>query len=272
MLQPLRERDFALLWIGLSVSLLGDGIYFVALAFQAYALENDPSALALVGVAFSVGLVAAMPVAGLTSDRRARRGVLMGSDAARAAIIGTVGALSLGGALELWSLAALVALFGVAEAFHYPAFQPLVAELLPPEQLVRANSLEWFVRPLAMRVAGPVLGGLAVAALSPGGAFLLDAGTFVLSLGCVAAMRTRTVPSPTGASMAGELRDGLRYVRSQTWLWGTLLAASLALLAFYGPVEVLVPYIVRNDLDAGAAASGCSSARSGSAGWPARCG
>src|SRR5689334_11673975 len=146
MLQPLRQRDFALLWAGLSVSLIGDGIYFVALPFQAYALDNHPSALALVGATFSVGLVAALPFAGLASDRFPRRRVMMCSDAARAILMAIVGALSLAGTLELWELAVLVAAFGVAEGFHYPALAPLVADLVPREQLVQANALEFFVR------------------------------------------------------------------------------------------------------------------------------
>ncbi len=55
-LTPLRERDFALLWTGLTVSLIGDGIYLVAIAWQVYDISNTPSALALVGLAWSLGL------------------------------------------------------------------------------------------------------------------------------------------------------------------------------------------------------------------------
>jgi MFS family permease len=98
-LQPLRQRDFALLWAGLSVSLIGDGIYFVALPFQAYALDNHPSALALVGVTFSAGMVVALPVAGLASDRLSRKRVLMVSAAARALLMAVVGGLSVAGVL-----------------------------------------------------------------------------------------------------------------------------------------------------------------------------
>src|SRR4051794_18533504 len=230
MLEPLRQRDFALLWAGLSVSLLGDGIYFVALAFQAYELDNHPGSLALVGVTFSLGMVLGLPLAGLASDRQPRRRVMMASDAARAAVIALVGVLSLAGVLELWELAALVALFGVAEAFHYPAFTPLVAELVPADQLVQANSLEWFVRPLAMRILGPVIGGIVVAALGPGGGFLVDAATFCVSFACLAAMRADARAAAADDSRLAGLREGLSYVRSQAWLWGTLVAATISLL------------------------------------------
>jgi MFS family permease len=49
-----------------------------------------------------------------------------------------------------------------------------------------------------------------------------------------------------------EIAEGYRFVRSQTWLWGTLLAAAVSLLAFAGPYEVLIPYLVRNELGGGA--------------------
>ncbi|TML05533.1 MAG: MFS transporter, partial [Actinobacteria bacterium] len=65
LLRPLRERDFALLWTGMTVSLLGDGIYTVAVAWQVYELHNDPSALALVGLAWTGGLVLFILLAGV---------------------------------------------------------------------------------------------------------------------------------------------------------------------------------------------------------------
>ena len=58
LLRPLRERDFALLWAGMTISLLGDGIFLVAEAWQVYDLNNDPLALSLVGTAWTLGMVA----------------------------------------------------------------------------------------------------------------------------------------------------------------------------------------------------------------------
>ena len=84
LLRPLRERDFALLWTGMTVSLLGDGIYTVAVAWQVYELHNDPSALALVGLAWTGGLVLFILLAGVLSDRLDRRRVMIGADMLRA--------------------------------------------------------------------------------------------------------------------------------------------------------------------------------------------
>jgi MFS family permease len=253
--KPLRIRDFALLWTGLSVSLLGDGIYLVAIAWQVYELSNAPTALSIVGVAWTIPLVLFILLGGVVSDRFERRKVMIAADLVRAAAIGTMAALSLAGTLELWHVVALVGLYGVGEAFFGPAYAAFVPDIVPRHLLVEANALAQFVNPLALRMAGPALGGAAVAALGAGGAFLLDAGSFAFSAGVLCLMRSHAVRRAGEITVASAIRDigeGFRFVRSQVWLWGTLLAASVSLLAFWGPVEVLVPYVVKNTLDGGA--------------------
>ena len=105
LLRPLRRRDFALLFVGGSVSLVGDGIYTVALAFQVLALDNDPAALSLVLLCFAVGLVACALWSGVVIDRLDRRWVMIGADAVQLVAVGTLGALSLAGVLEVWHCA-----------------------------------------------------------------------------------------------------------------------------------------------------------------------
>ncbi|MCW2967218.1 MAG: transporter [Solirubrobacteraceae bacterium] len=245
-LQPLRHRDFRLLWTGMAVSMLGDGIYFVAVAFQAYALHNDPSSLALVGFAWTGGMVLFLVLGGVVADRQPRRRVMMGADVARAVVLAAIGLLSVTGSLQLWMLVALAGLYGAGEAFFGPAFSALIPEIVPAEMLIQANSVEHAIRPLAAQVAGPAIGGAVVAAVGPGGGFLIDAGSFVVSLGCLAAMRVQEVPAPTAAGALREVRAGFAYVRSHTWLWATLMMAALSLLVFWGPEEVLVPYVIKN--------------------------
>lgn len=249
LLRPFSLRDFRLLWIGTATSMLGDGIYFVAVAFQAYALDNDPGALALVGLSWTGGMVLFLLAGGVVADRQPRRRVMMGADVVRALVLAAMGVLSLTGELELWMLASLAALYGAGEAFFGPAFSALVPELVPEEMLMQANSVEHGLRPLASQVAGPALGGGVVALLGPGGGFLLDAATFACSFACLALLRTRERPAirEAAAGAFAELRDGLAYVRAHTWLWATLAMASISLLVFFGPEEVLVPYVIKNE-------------------------
>jgi MFS family permease len=265
LLRPLRERDFALLWTGMTVSLLGDGIYLVAVAWQVYDLENDPVALSLVGLAFTGGMVAFLLTGGIVSDRVERRRVLIGADLVRAAVLLAVGVLSLTDALEVWHLVCLVVLFGAGEAFFGPAFGALVPDVVATEHLVQANSLDQLVRQASARLIGPALGGFVVAAVGTGSAFIIDAGTFLFSAACIWSLQVRSLPLPAGAerSLGREMREGMRFVRDQAWLWSTIVAASLSVLFFLGPLEVLLPYVVRNDLDAGPGSYGAIMAAAG---------
>ena len=114
---PLRQRDFRLLWSGMSVSLLGDGIFLVAIEWQAYALDNQPSSLAYVGVALSLPQIVMLPVAGAVCDRVRRQMVLFWSDVARAAAVGALAAATASGSVQLWQLYLTGAVLGTAAAF-----------------------------------------------------------------------------------------------------------------------------------------------------------
>ena len=140
LLRPLRERDFALLWTGMTVSLLGDGIFIVAEAWQVYDIENDPVALSLVGLAWTGGMTAFLLTGGIVSDRMERRRVLIAADLVRALVAGRRPACCRSPAsLEIWHLVALAVLYGAGEAFFGPAFGALVPEIVAPHHLVRGQ-------------------------------------------------------------------------------------------------------------------------------------
>ena len=240
------------------MSLLGDGVYLVAVAWQVYELSNVPTALSVVGVAWTVPMAVFLLAGGVVSDRFDRRWVMIAADALRALAVTAIGVLSVTGAVELWHIVALAALFGTGEAFFGPAFSAIVPQIVPRHLLVEANSLDQFVRPFAFQLVGPALGGWLVAAFGPGPAFLLDGVSFVVSILAVALIAPRALEraSEGASSAAAELREGFRFVRAHAWLWGTLLSAAIFLLAYWGPVEVLLPFLVRNDLGGGADAFG----------------
>jgi MFS family permease len=254
LLAPLRHRDFRLLWSGMCVSLLGDGVFLVAMAWQVYALSNAPAALAVVGIAMTLPTISSLLLGGVASDRFDRRRLIVATDVVRGLAVGAVALLALTGSLRLWHLVALVALYGAGTGFFAPAFDAIVPDLLPADELGQANSLDQFVRPLALRMAGPAIGGVLVSSLGAGSAFALDAGTFLVSAAALLAMRPpgREAHEPA-ASLTADLRTGFDYVRRHVWLWGTFVAAAIAYLCFMGPTEVLLPFVVKNTLHGSAA-------------------
>jgi MFS family permease len=254
MLTPLRHRDFRLLWGGMCVSLLGDGMFLVAMAWQVYALSNAPTALALVGIAMTVPTIAFLLLGGVVSDRFDRRRVMLAADLTRGLAVALLAVLSMTGLLELWHVVAAVALYGAGAAFFGPAFDAIVPDVLPASELARANSLDQFVRPVALRLLGPALGGAVIEAVGVGPSFALDAASFAISALALFSMSART-PRRTAAhaSVGADIRGGLRYVRRHVWLWATFATAAVAYLLFMGPAEVLLPYLVKNELGGSAA-------------------
>jgi hypothetical protein len=255
-LTPLRaERDFRLLWAGATASLMGDGAFLVALAWQVYAMSGGPGGMSLVGIAMTVPTILFLLVGGVASDRFERRWLLVGADLLRACAVALLAGLTIGGQLELWEVVVLAAVYGTGSAFHAPAFDALVPEILAGERLTQANALDQIVRPLALRLAGPALGGALTGLAGAGGVFLVDCATFLFAAGTVVLMapgarrrEAEDVEGAGGGSLVADLRDGWRFVRSHAWLWATFASAAIAYLLFMGPVEVLLPWVVKDGM------------------------
>ena len=258
-LRPLGVRDFAFLWTGMTVSMIGDGIYLVAIAWQVLQIENRPGALALVGIAWSLPQVVLVLASGALADRFDRRVLMIAGDVIRFFAIGTLGILSLNGQLTIPIVLGLVLVYGAGQAVFQPSFQSITPTIVPDDQLVQANSLAQLVRPFAMTLVGPLVGGVLVAWFSAGVAFLVDAVTFAFSTLMILLMRTRHQANPDGeesSSFLGEIGEGLRYVRRTRWLVIAMVAATVSLLAVWGPWETLVPVVVKNDLGGQASSLG----------------
>ena len=254
--RPLRERDFALFWTGWTVSLVGDGFFLVAIAWQVFDLWNSPTALAVVGVAETIPLVAFVLVGGVAADRFERRKVLIFSSVLRGVAVALLGVLAVTEVIELWHIFVLAAFFGAGQAFQGPAAGAIIPDLVPRHLLVQANSLSQFVRQAAFAFVGPALGGFVVHAFGAGSAFLIDSATFGFAIASLLLLRRRPAAARTDGettSMRRDIAEGLRYVRRHVWLWGTLAWAFAAVFLVYGPFTVLLPVLVRNELggDAG---------------------
>ena len=237
-LKPLAVRDFAFLWTGMTVSMIGDGIYLVSIAWQVLSIENRPGALALVGVAWSLPQVVLVIASGALSDRLERRHLMIAGDVIRLVAIGTLGVLSVTDHLTIPIILGLVTVYGAGQAVFQPAFSSITPAIVPADLLVQANSLAQLVRPFAMTLVGPLVGGVLIAWVSVGFAFLVDASSFAFSAVMILSMRTRRTPRDAQeeqASFFGDVAEGLRYVRQQRWLLIAMVAATVSLLAVWGP-------------------------------------
>ena len=252
-LKPLRVRDFRLMWAGLAVSMVGDGIYIIALALLVLEdLDRSNSTLAIVQGAILVPQVTLILGAGVLADRLNRRRLMIAADAIRFMAVCAMGVLAMTDALTIPILVVLAIVYGVGMALFGPAFSSIVPTVVPEDLLVEANSLGLFVRPIAMMFIGPVIGGFIVDFFGESGpALLLDAGTFVVSAIAITLMRAKATardPDHTSSPLE-DLREGFRFVRSRRWLWLAMVAATISLLCTWGPWENLLPVVVTDDLD-----------------------
>ncbi|MFP5351850.1 MAG: MFS transporter [Actinomycetota bacterium] len=252
-LRPLKIRDFRLLWTAMTVSFFGDGIYMVAIAWQVYELSNVPTALSTVGVAWSLPMTLFLLIGGVLTDRFERRRIMIVADLLRGCAVLAMGVLSVTGTIRLWHLIALAIVYGTGQALFAPAFGAIVPEIVPRNLLTEANSLDSFVRHSAERLFGPAIGGFTIAAIGAGGAFLVDAATFAFSIGVLMRLAERPVPNEERPAPLRDIKEGFAYVRSQPWLIATLLSALMTLLFALGPFQILLPFLVKNELGGTAA-------------------
>jgi MFS family permease len=250
-LSPLRHSAYRLLALSLALSLLTQGLWAIAVVWQVVALDGGPAALSLVTGLSAGGMLATTLIGGALADRIPQRRILLAVALLQASVVAVAATLSLTGALSLWHLAVVSLIDGVTLGVYYPAYSALVPALVPESDLLAANGLEGVVRPVLAQAAGPAAAGFLVAAYSPGAALAATASAALAAAACVAALPTTPVRRDLGEGAAvggllSDVREGFVYMVRTPWLLATLLFASLMLLVFMGPLEVLVPFAIQD--------------------------
>ncbi len=236
---PLRERNFFLLFVGQSVSSLGNALVPVALTFALLDLTHSAADLGYVLGAEAAAQVAFLLAGGVIADRISRRAVMLASDTVRGAAEAVLGILLITGRPSVWVIGVLAVAQGAAGATFLPASTGLVPAVVSPANLQQANQLQQ-VASAAASIAGPALAGVLVVTASPGWAILLDAGSFAVSVALLAAMQLNNVPRPSRQHFLRDLRDGWDEFRSRSWLWPMVIAFSIVNM-LVGAYSVLGP-------------------------------
>lgn len=230
-----------------AASMIGDGVYFLALGWAA----REAAGPAQVGLVMAVGAVpraVLMLGGGVIADRFGPRRVALGGDAVRCAVILGVAAALVLGSPGLWVLVAAALVFGAVDAVFMPAVGALPPRLTDRSQLARLQGMAQ----LAVRtgnITGPPLAGLAMGFGGPGGAFGLAGGLFAVSLALLLTVRLAPLPADTeppghadpAPGRGGALRDlgdGLRYVVRHPLIGRIVLAGTVCELAIAGPMNV----------------------------------
>jgi MFS family permease len=243
---PPLGRNFRLLFAGRATSYVGTYLAPIAVAFAVLDLGGSASAVGLSFAAWTLAQVSMLLVGGVLGDRLPRRTVMIASDAASTCVRVAMGVLLLAGHAHVWELIVLQGAGGAAVAFYNPTFYGLVREIVPGEELQRANSLLAIARFAAFPV-GAATGGTIVALVGSGTALVFDGGTYAASALLLAFVRVESV-ARVGQGFVRELREGWAAFVEHQWVWVLCLWISLYFVLTYAPFFVLGPYIAQHSM------------------------
>ena len=267
---PFREvlgnPNFRLLWIGEGISVLGDHFYMIALPWLVLQLTGDSLAMGTVLALSAIPRALLMLVGGALTDRFSPRSLMLASNAVRFLLVSLLTILVFTNSVEMWMIYTLAILFGVADAFFYPAQSSMAPQLVNKDHLQAANSLIHGTMMLTM-LAGPVLAGLLIAALGDGHAessmkgiavaFGLDALTFLISLITLAFIKTpQNTSTEASENIIESIRSGLNFVWNDVPLRAFFFVVAAVTFFFNGPFNIGVPLLADTRFPEGAVAYG----------------
>jgi len=237
---PMTLPHFRNLWIGSTISLLGDQFYIVALPWLVLQMTGSSLALGAVMMTAAVPRAVLMLLGGAVIDRFSARWVLAATAAARTLLVGGVAALVWLHVAQLWHIYLLTFAFGVADAFSLPAGPALLPTLVQPEQLPGANALLQSSA-VATQMAGPAPAGIAIRLWGVAAALFVDALSF---LGVIAALVGLPDPpkpaagAPARPSVVSSIAEGLRTVWRDPPLLAFLVIVATINFCVSGPIGV----------------------------------
>ena len=265
-LLPFARRQYRLLASGLILAMFADGVWTIAVIWQIIALGGGPGQVSLATGVAAVGMLVSTLAGGVLADRISQRHIMIGLEVAKMVAFGAISLASIAGVLQLWHVVVASLLGGITTGMYYPAYSALLPGVVAPSELQAANGIEGFFRPVVFQAVGPMVAGAVIGAWAPGPAVLMAAVAAILSSVCYLGMAPVTarrfgetgedapeVVEGAGARrIVGDLAEGFVYMARTPWLWGTLLFACVLVLATLGPIEVLVPFALRERIDGGA--------------------
>jgi MFS family permease len=247
---------------GQSISLIGTWMQMTAQSWLVLTLTHSGAALGVIVALQTLPVLLLGPYGGVIADRVDKRRMMIALQSAMGVQALILGLLTVTGAVRVWEIGLLAAVLGFNNAFENPARQSFMMELVGPEHLRNAVSLN-SVLVNAARSIGPAVGGILIATVGTGVCFLANAASFiavVLSLTTLDASQLATVqPAPRAR---GQLREGLRYIRSTP-----ALAVPLVMMAVAGCLtyefQVSLPVMADRGLRVGATGFGFMTAAMG---------
>jgi MFS family permease len=247
---------------GQSISLIGTWMQMAAQSWLVLTLTHSATTLGLIVALQTLPVLLLGPYGGVIADRVDKRRLMVALQMLMGVQALVLGVLTVTGAVQLWEIGALALLLGLNNAFENPARQSFMLEMVGPESLRNAVSLNSVLVNVA-RVIGPAVAGVLIATVGEGVCFLVNAASFVpVVLSLTTLDLSALSPTEPNAREPGQLREGLRYVRRTPELGVPLVMMALAGALAY-EFQVTLPVMARQGLHVGATGYGFMTAAMG---------
>jgi MFS family permease len=242
----LRRRDFRLLFLANAVSVIGDYVAPVALAFAVLATTGSVTALGLVIAVQTLSGALTLLGAGVLADRVPRFRLMIIANVIQAASQAALAATLLAGVANLGPFLVVQVTLGAGRAMFRPALVGALPATVSTEEIQPANSLLSMAGSSAT-IAGPLLGGLVIAIASPGAALLFDAVTFAVSAIFLSRIKLTVATQPPAEKprFVDDLRVGFREIRRLPWVSESIAVFSVFQFAGLSSLLVAGPLIAR---------------------------
>ena len=247
---------------GQAISLIGTWMQMTAQAWLVLSLTHSSTALGVIIALQTLPVLLLAPYGGVLADRVDKRKMMVGLQTAMGVQALILGLLTVTGEVRVWQIGVLAVLLGLNNAFENPSRQSFMLEMVGPDHLRNAVSLNSVLVNVA-RIVGPAVAGILIATVGEGVCFLVNAASFVAVVASLTTMDlttlTPTEPTPRGR---GQLREGLRYVRRTPELAIPLLMmAAVGCLTY--EFQVTLPVMASRGLHVGASGFGFMTAAMG---------
>jgi len=251
-----------MLWIGETISSLGDQFYLIALPWLVLSQTGDALAVGTVMAAAGIPRALFMLLGGALTDRFTPRRLMINSNLARMILTALLAVLVATNLIQLWMLFASALLFGLADAFFYPAQTSIVPQLVSKDQLQAGNAMIQGTAMLSV-FAGPVIAGTLISRLDSGAthsafgialAIAIDSLSFLVSISMLSLMRIENADAShekTEGGVIASIQKGLLYVLKIVFP----ITMGLNIL-INGPFAVGIPVVARTRFSEGAVAFG----------------
>jgi len=250
--RSLKHRSFALLWLGQTLSRVGDFVYEIALAWWVLEKTGSAETMGLVLVFSITPSLLFLLIGGVAVDRLPRIMLMLFSDIGRGVAALVVAALAFTNQMQVWHVFAASLFFGFVMAFFQPAYAAIVPQIVPKDDLPSANALTSISANLG-RVVGPALGAAIVGWAGTSTAFAINGVSFLVSSVFLIPLMFVRIPRPArnvDSQVWQELRQGITTVFASPWLWISILVFSLVNVTLIGPYYVSMPFLVSDFMKA----------------------